>query len=89
VLFAGVIKGKSFDNGEKRFNHQLSGGSPNDHFFLFFKNVKESKKDIYKELRKKAGVYLFKNNITKDLYIGSSLNLTKRMASHFYNANSD
>lgn len=90
VLFAGVRKGKyNLDNKGKRFNHQLPGGSPNDNFVLFFKNVKESKKDIYKELRRKSGVYLFKNNITKDLYIGSSLNLTKRMASHFYNANSD
>ena len=44
---------------------------------------------IYKELRNKAGVYLFINNLTKDLYVGSSVNLTKRMTSHFYHANSD
>jgi group I intron endonuclease len=56
---------------------------------MFFKNVKESKKDIYKELRRKSGIYFFINNITNDLYVGSSLNLSRRMTSHFYHANSD
>ena len=74
---------------EKDWITKLPGGSPNDNFVIFFINIKESKKDIYKELRRKSGVYLFINNITKDLYIGSSLNLTKRMTSHFYYANSD
>jgi hypothetical protein len=58
-------------------------------FVLFFKNFKNDKKDIYKELRKKSGVYLFINNITNDLYVGSSINLTKRMVSYYYNVNSD
>lgn len=90
ILFIGVKKGKfNFDVRGKRFNHLLPGGSPNDNFVIIFKNVKESKKDIYKELRRKSGVYLFINNITKDLYVGSSLNLTRRMSSHFYHANSD
>ena len=49
VLFAGVIKGKSFDNAEKRFNHQLSGGSPNDHFFFYFlKMLKKVKRTAIK-----------------------------------------
>jgi group I intron endonuclease len=34
-------------------------------------------------------VYLFINNITKDLYVGSSINLSKRMTSHFFHANSN
>jgi group I intron endonuclease len=34
-------------------------------------------------------VYLFINNITGNLYVGSSVNLTKRMTSHFYHANSN
>jgi len=90
LLFIGVNKGRfNFDKRGKRFNHQLPGGSPENNFVIFFKNIKESKKDIYKELRKKSGVYLFINNITKDLYVGSSLNLTQRMTSHFYHANSD
>jgi len=90
TLFVGVKKGRiNFEYTGKRFYHHSSGGWPNDNFVIFFKNVKESKKNIYKELRKKSGVYLFINNITKDLYVGSSLNLTSRMTNHFYHANSD
>jgi hypothetical protein len=70
-----------------------SDGSPNpnqDHNFkMYFENVKASKKEIYNALRRKPGVYLFINNITNDLYVGSSLNLTKRMGSHFFHANSN
>ena len=90
VLFIGVNEGKFyFDNPGKRFYHPLPGGSPNHNFVLFFENVKENKKNIYEKLRKKSGVYLFINNLTKDLYVGSSIDLTKRMTSHFYHANSD
>ena len=32
---------------------------------------------------------MFINNLTNDLYVGSSLNLTKRMTSHFYYASTD
>lgn len=56
---------------------------------MFFENIEKSKLDIYNSLRKKSGVYMFINNITKDIYIGSSLNLTNRMASHFYHAKSE
>ena len=75
----------------KRFNHDLAGpgGSPNNNFVMFFNNVQESKRAIYKTLKGKSGVYLFINNITKDLYVGSSIALSKRMTSHFYLANSD
>ncbi len=73
--------------------NSFSDGSPNpnqDHNFkMYFENVKSSKKDIYNALRRKPGVYLFINNITNDLYVGSSLNLTKRMGSHFFHANSN
>ena len=75
----------------KRFNHDSAGpgGSPNNNFVMFFNNVQESKRAIYKTLKGKSGVYLFINNITKDLYVGSSITLSKRMTSHFYLANSD
>lgn len=92
IMFIGVsLKGSNFDKG-KRFYRGLSGGGlPNnpDNFVLYYKNVKQDKKKIYNELRGKSGVYLFINNITKDLYIGSSLTLTKRMTRHFYYVNSD
>lgn len=76
----------------KRFFSQSStngkSGKP-DNFVVFFENVKESKRDIYRELRKKSGVYIFINNITEKLYVGSSLNLTSRMVSYYYFYNSD
>ena len=61
----------------------------NNNFVMFFENVLISKRDIYKELKGKAGVYLFINKITNKLYVGSSIILSKRMASHFYHANSN
>lgn len=91
IMFIGVnVMGSNFGKG-KRFNSGWSGGgspiNPDD-FVLYFENVKENKKKIYDALRKKSGVYLFINNITKDLYVGSSLNLSRRMTSHYYHANS-
>ena len=67
------------------------GGSPLNpkEFILFFENVKDNKKNIYKELRKKAGVYVFINKKTNEFYVGSSINLTKRMVSYYYYSNSD
>ena len=65
-----------------------SSPSPEE-FVVFFYNIKEEKNNIYKELRKKSGVYMLINNITKEFYIGSSLNLTKRMVSYYYYTNSD
>ncbi len=53
---------------------------------MFFDNVLASKRDIYKNLKDKSGVYIFRNKNTKDHYVGSSVNLSKRMAAHFYNA---
>jgi len=95
-MFIGVrVKGRIFDKiliKGVRFYQQSSIGSPADpqnNFVMFFENVKKSKSNIYSQLRGKSGVYLFINNITKDLYVGSSLNLSKRMTGHFYHANSD
>src|SRR5947209_14220940 len=64
-------------------------GFPNDNFVLFFEDVQHSKKNIYKNLRNKSGVYLFINKITNQLYVGSSLTLSRRMGIHFYHANSN
>ena len=60
-----------------------------EEFVIFFNNMKEDKKNIYKELRNKSGVYVIINNITKELYVGSSINLTKRMVSYYFYSNSD
>lgn len=61
----------------------------NNNYEMFFENVLISKKDIYNYLKGKAGVYLFKNKLNNKLYVGSSIVLSKRMASHFYHANSN
>jgi hypothetical protein len=76
--------------GIRRFSSVKSSTptSLNNNFVMFFKNVLISKRDIYKQLKGKSGVYLFINNLTGKLYVGSSLVLSKRMASHFYHANS-
>lgn len=92
-MFTLTTKGrKFFDIKGKRFNHQSSpsvgkGGYPDNNFVMFFENVQSSKRDIYKKLKNKSGVYLFINKVTGDLYVGSSLTLSKRMTSHFYHAN--
>lgn len=55
---------------------------------MFFFNIEASKYEIYKCLRSKSGVYMFINNLNNKTYIGSSINLTKRMTSQFYHAKS-
>jgi len=89
VLFTGVrLNGRGFEF-KNAFNRNISNGSPNNgsspnNFVIYFKDLKESKRKIYKELKNKSGVYLFINDVTNDLYVGSSLNISKRMVSHFY-----
>ena len=90
ILFIGVKQtGRLFKKVNRLYSS--TGGSPlnSEEFIHFFYNVKESKKDIYKKLRKKAGIYVFINNKTNQLYVGSSTNLTKRMVSYYYYYNSD
>ena len=58
--------------------------SNNEDFKLFFNNLEFNKKDILKNLKGKSGVYLIINNITGDKYVGSSIVLSKRLASHMY-----
>jgi hypothetical protein len=98
ILFIGVrLKERNFELKNvwniniSSLDTEKGGNSPFSpkNFLVYFENVKESKRKIYVELRKKSGVYLFINNITKDLYVGSSLNLTQRMTNHFYYANSN
>ena len=92
ILFIGVKKKGSISEIIKRsYSESSNQGSPfnPEEFAIFFYNIKEEKKDIYKELRNKSGVYMLINNITKKIYIGSSLNLTKRMVSYYYYTNSD
>jgi len=58
---------------------------------LYFKNIESRKREIYKQLKGKSGVYMFINNIAKDkpeVYVGSSITLARRMSAHFFYATS-
>ncbi len=91
-MFIGVwLKGKAFLSQDKSIDLSTNtNGEPSpDNFVMFFENIEESKLLIYSNLRKKSGVYMFINNITKDLYIGSSINLTNSMTNHFYHGKSE
>jgi hypothetical protein len=85
----------SIDHGKARLKPGfLKGlGSPfnpdETEFVIFFHDMKEEKGYIYRELRKKSGVYMLINKINQKIYIGSSLNLTRRMASYYYYTNSE
>ena len=99
IFFIGVkLKGrnlvflnKTFYSGIQTKNYTSNNSNNNSphYFVLYFENISRDKTKIYKELRKKSGVYMFINNITNDTYVGSSLNLTGRMSVHFYFTNSD
>jgi group I intron endonuclease len=58
---------------------------------LYFKNIESSKKEIYKQLKGKSGVYMFINNVENsktEVYVGSSITLARRMSAHFHYATS-
>jgi group I intron endonuclease len=56
---------------------------------MFFDDVQASKRDIYKELKDRKGVYMFINKINNCCYVGSSVNLSKRMATHFFHSSGE
>lgn len=88
ILFIGVnLRESIFEKGKRLYSNN-SPIDPNE-FIIFFDNVLESKKKIYSELRNKSGVYVFINNINNELYVGSSINFSKRMVSYFYYTNSE
>ena len=53
-------------------------------FLMYFKDILNNKKEIYKQLKGKSGVYLFINNINYKLYVGSSVNLDRRLRVHLH-----
>jgi phage-related protein len=73
------------------YSQKETKGSNNEpeEFLVFFDDFKASKQDIYKSLRRKAGVYVFINKVNNKRYAGSSFNLTKRMISYYYYTSSD
>ena len=51
-------------------------------------NMGESKRQIYQDLKGKSGIYLLINRESGNSYIGSSLDLFRRMRRYFFEANS-
>lgn len=60
----------------------------NDNFKyeLYYPNMEEAKDLIYKDLNHKKGVYLLYNNIDDIFYVGSSINLYKRLIYYYFNS---
>ena len=50
-------------------------------------NFYNDKSQIYKDNKNKAGVYCLENIITNEIYVGCSVNLTKRFYNYFSNSN--
>lgn len=50
---------------------------------VIYPNAEKQKLQIYKENRHKSGIYRWTNLKTKESYIGSSINLTKRFYSYY------
>lgn len=46
-------------------------------------NIKSEKSSIYADNRDKSGIYLWRNKINGKIYIGSSVNLSKRFKNYF------
>lgn len=50
---------------------------------VFYSNAETHKLIIYKENNKKSGIYKWNNLITGEIYIGSAINLTKRLRNYY------
>ena len=83
ILFIGVRRRINIIISHNTLNRFYSSNNSPFKFVAYFENVKKDKNDIYKILKNKSGVYMFINNITKDNYIGSSIDLRRRMTNHF------
>ena len=48
-----------------------------------YENAYNMKKDILKENKGKSGIYMLINKLTKDIYIGQSIDISKRFRNYF------
>ena len=58
-------------------------------YLLLFKDILNNKKDIYRQLKGRSGVYLFTNNINHKMYVGSSITLGRRICAHLHYASAN
>jgi hypothetical protein len=76
VNFINSIKNNPFILG---YSTSISSPTPT----VIYSNLELEKSSIYADNRDKSGVYLWKNKINGKTYIGSSVNLTKRLKNYF------
>lgn len=50
---------------------------------VIYSNLESEKSSIYADNRDKSGIYLWRNKINGKTYVGSSVNLTKRLKNYF------
>lgn len=55
----------------------------NINYVKFYENALDMKKDILNENKGKSGIYMWTNKITKEIYIGKSINLSNRFSEYF------
>lgn len=48
-----------------------------------YENAFDLRKDILKENKNKSGIYMWTNKLTNDIYIGQSINISKRFKNYF------
>ena len=49
----------------------------------YYNNAGLSKKEILNDNQKKSGIYLWTNNLNNNSYVGSAINLSKRLGTYF------
>lgn len=52
-------------------------------YSIFFNNADKDKINILKEVKNKSGIYMWTNNINNKKYIGSSVNINRRLLEYF------
>jgi group I intron endonuclease len=55
----------------------------NINYVKTYKDAYDMKKDILKENKSKSGIYMLTNKLTNDIYIGQSIDISKRFKNYF------
>jgi len=85
VYFVGSFGGAA--RSKKKINPSIlwySTSISNPTPAVIYSNLESEKSSIYADNKDKSGIYLWRNKINGKTYIGSSVNLTKRLKNYFY-----
>ena len=61
----------------------LDKNNNNINYVKFYEDAYEMRKDILKENKAKSGIYMLTNKLTNDIYIGQSIDISKRFRNYF------